>query len=229
MMKTLLLGAAAALVLTAGGVSAAPHAPSLVVKNAPGHVHLFPGKGAKTLYDQTDGDTGVGVVSDAFDSGTFASYDDQGADDFSVPKGQTWTVTEVDVPGVYFNGPGPSDGENVTFYSDSSGTPGTAVKKGTFTGVMGGDSAGTFTIKLGKKGVKLKGGKTYWVSVQTNMNFGGGAGEWGWESSGTQHGNAGMWQNPGNGFATGCTTWAPVLTCLGYGPDFLFALKGKSK
>jgi hypothetical protein len=223
-MKTVLLASAAALALTVAGASAKPMTPG--AHSPAGHFVkrvLTQTPGSKTLYDQTGGDTGTGVVSDDFDSGVYDSYDDQGADDFTVPSGHVWKVKEVDAPGVYFNGYGPADGVTVYFYKNKGGLPGNlkaTVTDGTVT-----DNAGSFTIKF-PSAVKLKAG-TYWVSVQAQMNFSGGYGEWGWETGSTQNGKPAAWQNPGNGFGTGCTTWGTLQSCLGYGPDLLFALKGK--
>jgi hypothetical protein len=224
-MKTVLLaGAAVALALSAGTASAGAAHPSLSVKATPGHVVLFPKGG--TLYDQTGGGSGEAVDSQNFES-TFAAYDDQGADDFKVPKGHTWKITEVDAPGLYFNGAGPATSENVTFYKDAGGVPGAQVGPSN-DGIVGTDSAGSFTIKLANT-VKLKKG-TYWVSVVANCSFTGGCGEWGWDTRSTQTGNEAQWQNPGGGFGV-CPTWGPITTCI-YGnpdPDFQFALKGKDK
>ena len=238
MTKTLLLGAAAALILSAGSASAASH-PSMMVKGHAPHFNLFPGgKGAKTLYDQTSAVGSNGVDSQNFES-TYAAYDDQGADDFVVPSGATWTVTEVDAPGIYYNGSGPASSENVIFYSDGKGEPGKAVKGGAVNNVKGKDSGGSFTISLGKKGVTLAGGgkpgkkgkgTTYWVSVVANCSFGGGCGQWGWSTSTKMHGNGAQWQNPGGGFGV-CPTWGPITTCISgdTDPDFAFVLKGTSK
>lgn len=230
MTKTALLAASAVLALSAGGASAASH-PAATSAHSGKFAHaylLHSPKGLKTLYDQNDDSQGYADVSDNFDSGSFDSYDDQGADDFTVPSGSTWTVKEVDVSGLYFNGYGPSDGQTVSFYKDKKGKPGKQVATMQTNGAD--DGFGNFAISLGKKGVKLKSG-TYWVSVQANMNFSSGAGEWGWATRNTQNGNAAMWQNPGDGFATGCTKWSPEAACLGgvAGPDHMFALKGKSK
>jgi hypothetical protein len=67
--------------------------------------------------------------------------------------------------------------------------------------------------------VKLKGGKTYWVSVQANIDFLGGAGEWGWELSLDTNGNPAVWQAPGSD----CPTWCQLDS------DLMFAVKGKDK
>jgi len=228
MSKTVLLAAAAAFALTAGGASAAQRPAIGAHGNTPvGVFHVA--KGAKMLYNQNSGTNGEGVVSQNFTSGSFSpTYNAAGADDFVVPKKATWTVTEVDVSGLYFNGYGPATSENVTFYANSNNLPGKAVKGGTFTNLKGKDSSGSFTISLGKKGVKLKSG-TYWVSVVANCSFEGGCGEWGWDETTAIHGNNAVWQNPDGGFGVGCTTWTEVGTCIGYNGDFAFDLQGKAK
>lgn len=227
MTKTVLLaGAAVALALSAGTASAGAAHPTTAVKHQPGHIVLFPPKGG-TLYDQTDSDGGVGLVSQNFES-SFDAYDSQAADDFSVPAGHTWKVSGVNVVGVYFNGYGPASSENVFFYKDSKGLPGKLVAE--CDNQAGSDNGtGSFSINLsnctGK--TKFKGGNTYWVSVQANLNFSGG-GEWGWEDRSVQSGNPAAWRNPGGGFGV-CSSWGTLQSCLGYGPDLLFSLKGKDK
>lgn len=227
MSKTALLAAAAALALTAGGASAAP---SIGVAHGKISNVVHIAKGAKMLYNQNSGATGQLIDSQNFTSGTFSpTYNDSGADDFVVPKKTTWTVTEVDVTGGYFQGYGPAASENVIFYADAKGMPGSAVKGGTFNGIVGKDSSGSFAISLGK-GVKLKTG-TYWVAVVANKAYDGGAnGEWGWGETGSTKGNPGMWQNPGGGFGV-CPTWGTIPECISGAPagDYAFDLQGTAK
>jgi hypothetical protein len=187
-------------------------------------VFVKPNAVLANLYNQNDNDATVGIVSQNFET-DFDAYDNQGADDFKVKTGVTWKVKEVDVTGVYFNGAGPAVSENVTFYKDAGGLPG-AIKKA-YTDLVGADNGtGSFAITLPTV-TKLLSGK-YWVSVQVNMDFTVG-GEWAWETRTLQHKNPAAWQNPGDGFATGCTTWGVVTSCIGdqgEGPDFMFGLQG---
>jgi hypothetical protein len=232
MNKTVLLASAAVLALSVGGASAKPAHPGVAFKGTAHQAIFKTPKGSKTLYDQSDAGSGEAIDSQNFES-TFAAYDDAGADDFTVPSGHTWTVKEVDAPGLYFNGYGPASSENVTFYKDSGGVPGAITKKGQRNGLSGTDNAGSFAIDLtnggATKGVKLAGGH-YWVSVVANCSFTGGCGEWGWSTSSTLHGTAGQWQNPGGGFGI-CPTWGPITSCISgdTDPDFQFVLKGKDK
>jgi hypothetical protein len=94
------------------------------------------------------------------------------------------------------------------------------------------DSAGSFSCTVpgpNGKGLKLKGGlsgKTYWVGIVANQSFLTER-QWALEETNGGGGNAGVWQNPGNGFATGCTTWAPPSGCFGFGTnEWAFDLQG---
>ena len=74
------------------------------------------------------------------------------------------------------------------------------------------------------------GAGTYWVSVQANQNLIP-QGQWGWRDRSVQSNTNASWQNPGNGFGTGCTTWAArATTCIGGSdagaPDQVYRLLG---
>jgi len=181
-----------------------------------------------TLYDNNNNDSGVGVVSQNFES-QFDAYDSQDADDVAVPATTIWKVKQVIVTGVYFNGSGPAASENVFFYKNKHGLPGDLLKE--YDGILGTDNGtGSFVIKLPSV-ARLNGGtagKSFWVSVQANMDFSVG-GEWGWEGSLNTVGKPAAWQNPGDGFATGCTTWGVETTCIGdvgQGPSKMLKLRG---
>ena len=68
---------------------------------------------ATTLYDQLSN----AAPSDATDSYFYPPPGEnvQVADDFTVPRRRTWTITHVDVTGIYWNGSGPCRDETVTF------------------------------------------------------------------------------------------------------------------
>jgi hypothetical protein len=167
---------------------------------------------------QNDNDNGIGIVSQNFEP-TNDAFDAQGADDFKLKK--TCKLKTTTVSGAYFNGAGPADSLNVTFYKNSGGLPGAIVKDFQGTSYTDGSGTGNFTAKT--KG-KLKKGK-YFVSVQVNMTFGVG-GEWGWNTNNTVRGVDAVWQNPGDGFATGCTSYTTMTTCIvaGEGGDDSFQL-----
>lgn len=224
MKKMLLLAAAAAFAMSAN--AAGPGASSA---GTGAKVGVKPAQGPDaTLYDQNNNSNGIGIVSQNFEA-TFDAYDAQGADDFTVPAGQCWKIKEVDVTGVYFNGSGPASSVHVTFYKQKNGAPNEAAIVADYPALVPVDSAGSFVIKL-PTAAKAKAGKKYWVSVYANLDFQAG-GEWGWDTNNAQSGTAAMWKNPGGGFGTGCSAYADMVTCigaLGQGPDYMFALKGKS-
>lgn len=180
--------------------------------------HVAPAKKHGNCYSNVNpkNDTGAADVSQNFES-SFDQYDSAAAVAFTVAM--PCFVDSVYVPGQYFNGSGPATSETVTFYTDNGGTPGSVIDSQTVTGV---DAFGTFTIPITP--VRIPAGNA-WVSVVANMDFSAG-GEWGWEVASTSkgHGDA-MWENPGNGFASGCTTWTDIAVCIpGGGPSLMVQL-----
>src|SRR5207247_692403 len=135
------------------------------------------------------------------------AFNDQTADDFAVPAGQTWQVTEVDAQGVYFNGNGPAASFNVFFYTSVvSGTyhvPGAPVYTATAQTYV--NTAGVFAVTLSSP-PSLPGPATYFVSAQARQDFTPN-GQWGWTDRTVQANDAAAWRNPGGGFGTPCTNW----------------------
>jgi hypothetical protein len=225
MNRTVLLAAAAVLALsvfdTASAAGRRPLAASL--HHAKVHSNL---SRAGTIWKNPTDDSGTGVVSQNFEA-AYDAFDAQAADDFKIPTGEIWKITEIDVTGVYFNCTtcGPAVSENVTFYenSGSRNLPGVVIKS--LTGVVGVDSGGSFAIKL-PSAVKLGKGH-YWVSVQVNMDIGT-SGEWAWENAHSPKRSPAAWKNPGDGLATECTTYVVEEICIpsGQGPSHMFVLKG---
>lgn len=209
--------------LAAAGVAQA--APTVAARGD-AHVVRSSTPGVTTLWTNGTDQSGVGIVSQKFEKSEKA-IDAQGADDFVVPAGKTWTITEVDAPGIYFNGSGPARAEDVIIFNQyKKGGPGSVAAKALM--VKGTDNAGSFAIPTK---ITLTAG-TYWISVRARMAFSKG-GEWGWYTTATsQQGSAADWRNPPGGFGIGCTNWSNMQTCIGAageGPDFLFTLKGTSK
>lgn len=164
-----------------------------------------------TLWNQNSNFGGGGIISDYCTSGTSACS--AAADDFVVPAGKAWTVKEVDVTGVFYDGSGPAASANITFYTSAKGLPGKVVR--TFSNQ---DCGGGPDFACLIRGIKLTGGTkgtTYWVSVVANCSFIDGCGEWGWVTNTTIHHHQAVWK--GNG----CTGWCQI------GSDLAFDLKGK--
>ena len=79
------------------------------------------------LDNQNNDDYGKAVLSENFTDGAFTTYNSYGADDFVIPSGHSWDIREVDVTGTFINGSGPATAENLLFYKDAKGLPGSLV------------------------------------------------------------------------------------------------------
>ncbi len=162
-----------------------------------------------TLYTQGTGTPANGSPSQVFEPAN-AAFSSQGADDFTIPAGGLWTITQVTANGI---GAGTPTSVNVFFYSNAgTNLPGAAIAS--FTNITTFVKVGAnYTVTL-PSSVSLGAG-TYWMSFQVNMSFATG-GQWFWGNFGTTNvGNQYAWQNPGGGFATPCTTWGYGATgCL---------------
>ena len=181
--------------------------------------------GTAVLYDQTGNPSGDGnFTSQDFVDPAYDIYDNQGADDFVVPSGETWTIDQVLAVGGYYNGSGPALGFNIFFYANDNGTlPGTEIYSA-LNQAYTDDGAGGFTVTLSTPAVLGEG--TYWVSVQCYLEFAVG-GQWGWEVANGPTLNPAAWQNPGDGFGTGATTWTPGQTVFGWvGSEYSYAILG---
>jgi|KBSMisStandDraft_5_1062788.scaffolds.fasta_scaffold76595_4 hypothetical protein len=225
MSKTMLLAASAALVLVAIGGAHAGRLPVIGVGQQPKHTILFPQRGARLLYDQSDADNGNAIRAENFES-DLDSYDTEAADDFKVPAGETWKISEVYVAAIYFEGSRSADSFNVTFYESRKGKVGKRVKACMNAGYRY-DTQFDFGTEYITCKVQLTQG-AYFVAVQANTVFSEG-GDWGWLTNNTVRRNPSVWRNPGDCYATGCTDFAPTKTCIPYdeGGDFAFALLGR--
>jgi hypothetical protein len=167
------------------------------------------------LYDQYDNDLNNGIVSaDRTDDPTLSA---EAGDNFVVPSGETWNITEVDIRAPV-GLPDPTEFA-VHFYTDNAGLPGTEVYVATGLAVVGNPD---YIITLTSPAVLSEG--TYWVSAVGTI-----AGtNWFWEGrSVTSNGFSTAWRNPANGYGTGCTDWGRLETCIGIPwPDQMFRLVG---
>ena len=172
---------------------------------------------AAVLYDQTDNAAGTAIVSTNFLPAEDLS-DAQAADDFTVPAGETWSVTEVFVMGL---SPGAQPTSNVAFYKDNATLPGAEVTSSVVSAADGGVSP-NFALSL--PAPVILGPGHYWVSVQRNSA--GPAQSWTWRRRSVASGDGAVWRNPGNGFALNCIPYTRLTTCLAGPPDLLFKISG---
>jgi len=195
---------------------------------------------AVVLYDQLNNSGTTGAVAQDFEA-SLNAYDSFAADDFVVPTGQKWNITQVDARGYYSWLHGPAESFNIFIYKDSGSLPGANVY--TAIGQSYANNSGVFKIILGSPAVL--GAGTYWVSVQARMDFITN-GLWYWTNRTVQANSPAAWQNPGGGYpppqicpAFGCPT--PCPTCPTWGirqccastvagqPDQMFRLIGTTQ
>jgi Ca2+-binding RTX toxin-like protein len=227
--RALAIGAVAAAVMalagpaSAGGSSTPRLRPSHSASAHQGRAH----SAVVALYDQSDNpaSSSQSINSQNYEA-AFDNFDAIVADDFAVPAGQAWTIDSVEAIGSYAGGPAAT--YNVFLYGDrGAGVPAQLVAS--YPGVTpSSDVAGDVTLPLAGSLSLTRG--NYWVGVQANLDFGS-SGEWFWSARTVQTGDEAAYENPGNGFGTGCTTFAPKISCSSGSagaPDQLFRLFGTS-
>jgi hypothetical protein len=171
---------------------------------------------AEVLHDQLAGTAGA---SDATSDNVtdMPTNSVQTADDFEVPSGQSWTVTELDVAGR--NNLSGSRLVNVFIYADTSnGLPGAELFRQTNINAL----APNFTIPVTGAPSLVPG--SYWISPQMNQLTG--EPHWYWDDRQPVNGHPAAFR----GAAGGCVDWQPRDLCSsdpGY-PDEAFRLIGTS-
>jgi hypothetical protein len=194
--------------LTAGRVFALTFALVLAVSGS---------ASAATLYDQFENQAsgpGSGAGSYFYEMGGA----EQAADDFTVPSGQAWQVTDVQVPGPDYTG---TFTFRSTIYADAGSRPGNQVFQGQTTIPAGGT---TYTLPI--SGAPQLPAGHYWISVQV-MNLL----SWVWTNRTVQAGSPAMWQNPDGTDNPSCVTWGLRTQCetdTSAFPDQAFRLLGNS-
>lgn len=179
------------------------------------------------LWDQSDDPSDTDIVSQDFiDGAPFDVFDTRAADDFLIPEGLLWLIKSVKVFGT-FEGAAPDTIQSldVVFYEDEEGFPGAIVERCNFVNILPVDiNDPSFLIELPKPCILNPG--EYWMSVRANMLFLPN-GQWFWNERTTQTLNPFVWENPGNGFNTGCTSYAYAsIECGASFPDLTFQLMG---
>ena len=179
-----------------------------------------------TLYDQYDrpGGEAEEIISQDFvpDSNR---YDSEAADDFVVPDGTTWTVTQVDADGWESSIGQPMPSYNVRFYSQAGALPGAVVAErlGQSYSAAGGDVQVAVS-----PGVVLPPGH-YWISLQAVESES--SRSWYWQDRALQAGEAAAWRNPPGGFTVRCLSWTERRDCSRSYPanaDQVWRLRGTS-
>lgn len=185
----------------------------------------FPAALVGVLYSQLDNASGNGAPAQDFEA-AFDTYDNEAADDFVVPTGQTWSISGVNVVGTIGNRAA-LQFVRVWFYSDNAGFPAAAATC-TYTNLTPtGGTGGNLELTLPTPCVLPAG--NHWVALQVRGDFST-MGQFFWSNRSTQTNNESVWRNPGNGFATDCVNWGRQRACGvggGESPDFLFEIIGE--
>ena len=155
---------------------------------------------------------------------TKAAYDTMAADDFVAPGTGELTICEVYITGVLtqIGFSGDSDSEIVLrLFENDGGLPGTMLYSESFPGTVDDNNDGSFVLELAG-GPALTGGTKYWLSVQAKLDWDL-AGLWYWSTAADGNGEVYAWQNPLDGFDTGCIIWTPFTNCslTSQGPDLM--------
>jgi hypothetical protein len=147
------------------------------------------------------------------------THDSQAADDFTVPPGQNWRLTEVDPGGRVFGGP-PSV-VNVSIYASAGSTPGQEIFREN--GIVA-TSQPNYRVRL--NGAPELGPGTYWVSaVESGGTYP--TDRWEWYTTPQQSGHPAVFRAPN---AVGCVEWTPTTSCFSsVSPDMVFWLIGTSR
>jgi hypothetical protein len=152
---------------------------------------------AAILFDQT-GSVGAGEGTESM------SYDPpadvEAADDFTVPGGQQWSITEVDVIGR--EGDPTNLKTYVRFYASAGSVPGAQLFEQDAVVASNGPSYNSPLMNG-----PVLGPGTYWVSVAAPAF-------WHWKNSTAQTGSPAVWQNPSGLYKGGCgMTWTIRSSC----------------
>ena len=182
------------------------------------------GASADLLYSQVGSGTNDLVSADVANN----ANDSQGADDFTVPPGQVWNLSSVDVfGGSLTGGMAGTDTANVFLYANSGTLPGSQLfqQNGITTGATATAAGQEIDFTAALTGPPALTPGDYWVSVQSSGPY-----RWAWEIlNGGQQGNSAVWQNPGGGLGQGCPSYTPIHSCgvaATVGSDFFFRLNG---
>ena len=183
------------------------------------------------LWDQSDNSSDTDIVSQDFigGGGIFDIYDASAADDFLVPDGFLWSVETIKVFGTFDNiTPDAVQSLDVFFFADEGGFPGELVRGCIYKDIQPEDiDDPSFIINLPRPCILTQG--TYWMSVRANMLFLP-DGQWFWNERTVQTLSPFVWENPGDGFGTGCITFSYAQAdCDAVFPDLTFQMIGEEK
>ncbi len=168
---------------------------------------------------------GNGGPSQSFEPAN-AAFDCEMADDFVVPGTGNAEVCQITIQGTYTLAPDPNGLVLFRIYEDNAGLPDNELFFD-FVTLSTADPGATGTITVNPVGgPALTAGEKYWVSIQLDMDFDP-FGQFFWSTATDGNDDPYVFQNPGDGFGTTCTSWASGMSCGiagGTGPDLLMVV-----
>ena len=223
----------AAAVLLAGCLSATGGALAQTdpVASAP---PTSPASPQAVLWDQTNHNNGTYTSTSNYGP-SLAAFASEAADDFQVPGTVFWHISTVTLIGQYVDGSTNSlESVLLQVYGDAgTGLPGTLIASQTFaSGSIGGLSTGILVVTFATP-ISVGPGH-YWLGAQSKrVVTSGDQSQWVWNESSQKLLSESAWQQPGNAYGTGCTTWKPRITVChrpsnSTNPDLVFKLEGTS-
>lgn len=147
------------------------------------------------------------------------------AEDFAVPSGLEWNITNVRLSG-FLSGGSPNDVNAlaVAVFADAGGVPGTEIWGARIEGSGSADTNLVFPETL-----TLQSG-TYWISIYGVFDASFGPPDrWNWSLSNDLVGSESMFIDEGDVFGAGLTSWVGAASIIGIPPSTLFALDGTSQ
>jgi hypothetical protein len=176
---------------------------------------------AALLWDNYLTPSTTGIVSGEWLGLPVGSNHTKCADDFVIPAGETWDITEVTAPGFYSIGL--ADNWLIEFWTDAPGSPGTLIESRYVTLTNTDTVMGTFPTVTLSEG-------TYWVSIMGSNNTASTLAEFRWNWYASEDPGVGLEPHLNDlaGFFGGTAGWV-TFTSLGIGafPNLMFQIYGE--
>jgi hypothetical protein len=214
---TMVLGVAAAMSILATATAAAATPPQFPVSPAR-LAPVTPPRDAASgmvLYRQAGEYTGSIVVQTSTNGN-----DTMGADDFSVTDANGWAVSAFNFAVAFpYYSAAAGITYNVAVYADNAGVPNSAAPAVCSAHAVAGilDNSDTMlSVPLPQTCLLPQG--IYWLALQADIDADSSQPftpslNWNGYTPESLPGSVAMWENPNNGYGTGCTTWSPTTGC----------------
>jgi len=177
--------------------------------------------------------SGTSILFDQLSAGTLSIFSEwvsdknvyiDAADDFTVPSGVTWDITQVVTAGLWNPTSAETTNQNfyVIIYPDGGGSP-SSTKLCSSPGVIVGDISSSVTLNIN---CKLSPG-VYWIEISADLPS---TDYWYWFTASTSNGYPFMFRDVSGLVSVGCTSWSTGSKCVNgiNDHDLFFRLIGTS-